>query len=211
MKQLLVAAALLVGCSSVRADITFTLGNNPQADEENVLLNSGDSGTTITGTTNSTGLVVLFSSSQTLLAPSSGQARVTADPEGSPLTNLSIALDGAVYTDIIMNPFLTTCDGCVPGNATITVNALDANGLPEFPWIFQYALGNGQNFLTIVATNGESIVSTTIDAPGGFHDLRQPRISGAEATTSPVPEPATITMMGLGAAAMALLRKFRKV
>ena len=71
--------------------------------------------------------------------------------------------------------------------------------------------GNGQNFLTIVASNGESIVSTTIDAPGGFHDLRQPRISGAEAVTSPVPEPATITMMGLGAVGMALLRKFRKV
>jgi hypothetical protein len=91
------------------------------------------------------------------------------------------------------------------------VNALDANGLSEFPWIFQYALGNGQNFLTIVATSGESIVSTTIDAPGGFNDLRQPRISGAEATTSPVPEPATITMMALGAVGLALFRKFHKV
>lgn len=209
MKRLLFAAAFLLACSSMRADIIFTLGNHPQQDELNVLLNSGDSGTTITGTI--TGFSVLFSSTQTLLAPSNGQARVSADPEGSPLTNLSIALDGGVYVDIIMNPFIGSCENCVAGNATVTVNALDSNGLPEAPSIFTYALGNGQNFLTIVATNGESIVNTTIDAPGGFHDLRQPRISGAEAVTSPVPEPATITMMGLGAVGLALLRKFRKV
>ncbi len=209
MKRLLFAAAFLVACSSMRADIIFALGNHPQQDELNVLLSSGDSGTTITGTI--TGFSVLFSSTQNLLAPSNGQARVSADPEGSPLTNLSIALDGGVYVDIIMNPFMSSCENCVAGNATVTVNALDSNGLPEAPSTFTYALGNGQNFLTIVATNGESIVNTTIDAPGGFHDLRQTRISGAEAATSPVPEPATITMMGLGAVGLALLRKFRKV
>jgi PEP-CTERM motif len=209
MKQLLFAATLLVGCASVRADIIFTLGNHPQPDEENVLLTSG-SGTTITGTTNLTGFSVLFSSSQTLLAPSSGQARVSANPEGSPLTNLSIAVDGGDYGDIILNPFFGSCLGCVAGDATVTVSALDSNGLPEAPSIFTYALGNGQNFLTIVASNGESIMRTTIDAPGGFHDLRQPRISGAEAVTSPVPEPATITLMGLGIVGMAFLLKFRK-
>jgi len=68
-----------------------------------------------------------------------------------------------------------------------------------------------RTFCSIVATNGESIMSTTIDAPGGFHDLRQPRISGAEAVASPVPEPATITLTGLGVLGVALLRKFGKV
>jgi hypothetical protein len=210
MKQLLFAGALLFGCSSMRGDIIFMLGNHPQPDEENVLLNSGSSGKTITGTTKSTEFVVLFSSSQTLLSPSSGQARVTAYPQGSPLTNLSIVLDSAVYSDIILNPFLGSCDDCVAGDATVTVNTVDSNGLAEVPSIFTYGLGNGQNFLTIVASNGESIVSTTIDAQGGFHDLRQPRISGAEAVSAPVPEPATITMMGLGAVGLGLLRKFRK-
>src|SRR6266404_5525350 len=123
MKRLLFAAAFLVACSSMRADIIFALGNHPQLNELNVLLNSGDSGTTITGTI--TGFSVLFSSTQTLLAPSSGQARVSADPEGSPLTNLSIALDGAVYGDIILNPFIGSCTGCVVGgNATVTVDAV---------------------------------------------------------------------------------------
>ena len=50
--------------------------------------------------------------------------------------------------------------------------------------------------------------------PDGFHDLRQPRISGAEAVTSPVadpvtdsvPEPATITMLGLGVIGLGSVR-----
>jgi hypothetical protein len=193
----------------MRADIIFTLGNNPEPDEKNVLLNSGDSGTTITGTLTGTEYEVLFSSSQTLLSPSNGQARVSADPEGSPLTNLVIALDDAVYGDIILNPFIGSCRVCVAGNATVTVNSVDSNGVPEAQSIFTYALGNGQNFLTIVASNGESIVSTTIDAPGGFHDLRQPRISGADGLTA-VPEPATITLLGMGIVGLGLLRKFRK-
>ena len=194
----------------MRADIIFTLGNHPQPDEINVILNSGASGNTITGTLTGTEYTVLFSSSQTLLSPSNGQSRVTANPEGSPLTNLDISLDDALYGDIIVNPFIGSCRDCVAGDATVTVNSLDSHGLPEAASTFTYALGNGQNFLTIVASNGERIVSTAIDAPGGFHDLRQPRISGANEATSAVPEPATITLLGLGIAGFGLLRKFRK-
>jgi len=130
---------------------------------------------------------------------------------------LYIALDGADYYDIILNLFLGSCRGCIDGDATVTVNALGSNGLPEVPSVFTYTVGNGRNSLTIVATDGESIMSTTIDAPGGFHDLRQPRISGAgansraEAVASTVPEPAMITLLGLGVPGMALLRKFGKV
>jgi len=200
----------LLACGSLRADITFTLGNHPQADELNVLLNSGDSGTTITGTLTGTEYSVLFSSTQPLLSSSNGQARVAADPEGSPLTNLSISLDDALYGDIILNPFIGSCRQCVAGNATVTVNSVDSNGLPEAPSIYSYALGNGQNFLTIVASDGESIVSTSIAAPGGFNDLRQPRISGAGDETSAVPEPATFTMLSLVIVGLAVLHKFRR-
>jgi hypothetical protein len=38
-------------------------------------------------------------------------------------------------------------------------------------------LRNGQNFLTIVATGGDAILSSTLDASAGFAGLRQPRIA----------------------------------
>jgi hypothetical protein len=56
-------------------------------------------------------------------------------------------------------------------------------------------VGNGNNFLTIVATGGESIVSTTISVSGGINDLRQPRISGPFAA---IPEPGTFLLIGVG-------------
>ena len=38
------------------AGVTFDLGNNPQPDEENILLNTGSVGSSTTGYTNMTGL-----------------------------------------------------------------------------------------------------------------------------------------------------------
>jgi len=73
---------------------------------------------------------------------------------------------------------------------------------------FSYSLSNGQNFLTIVADPGTSIFSVTVSAPGGFTDLRQPRISGA---ASNVPEPATMLLFGSGLLGIgSAFRKFRR-
>ena len=72
----------IIICSGTAAkadSVTFTLGNNPQQDEENILLNNGTTGTTVFGLTNQTQLQVSFSSATDILVePSSGQARVEA-------------------------------------------------------------------------------------------------------------------------------------
>jgi len=73
------------------------------------------------------------------------------------------------FQDLILNPF----DGS--GAATVT-----ATTVSNVVFTFQYMLGNGQNFLTTFNTGGGAIASVTISAPGGFTDLRQPRISGAQ-------------------------------
>ena len=50
-------ALFVFSVTSAKADsVTFTIGNNPQQDEENILLNSGLSGTTVFGLTNQTQL-----------------------------------------------------------------------------------------------------------------------------------------------------------
>jgi hypothetical protein len=169
---------------TAKADsVTFTLGNNPQPNEENILLSSGATGTTVFGLTNQTQLQVSFSSNIDVLSePSSGQARVEA-VDGL-VNNLTIAIPGGMFQDIILNPF--------SGTGTATVSVLTTGGQT---FTFSYELGNGENFLTIVADPGTSIFSVTINAASGFTDLRQPRISGAAAT---VPEPASMLLLGLG-------------
>jgi hypothetical protein len=60
----------------------------------------------------------------------------------------------------------------------------------------------------VIATGGETIASLTIDAPGGFGDLRQPRISGA--TVENLPEPASLMIFTGVAAALAFGRRGRR-
>jgi hypothetical protein len=213
MKLLSIGVFSLLTCGLAHASIVFTLGNNPSGDV-NILLNSGATGTTVQGTPNLLpGIFINFTSTQVLAEPSSGQARVSANPEGTPLTNIAISLaNGGSYGDLIINPFVGgpgVCPNCIGGATTITVNAINSAGVAEAPFVYTgLTLGTGNNFLTIVATGGESIVRTSIVAPGGFNDLRQPRISGP--FLGPVPEPATYTLLLGGLGLIGLGLKFKR-
>src|ERR1051325_41585 len=186
--------------TTAKADsVTFTIGNNPQSDEENILLNSGATGVTVFGLTNQTQLQVAFSSTtDTLVEPSSGQARVEA-LDGL-VNNITISIPNGTFQDIILNPFF--------GSGTADVTVVTAN---NETFTFSYSLSNGQNFLTIVADPGTRIFSVTVSAPGGFTDLRQPRISGAAVNETAVPEPASMLLFGSGLLGIATaFRKFRR-
>jgi hypothetical protein len=210
---LLITAAVLLPSVSW-ANIMFTLGNNPQPGEENVLLNQGETGQTVTGSTQQSHIgVTFFSGSQTLTIPANGQARIEATSGGSQvaLNDIRFALtSGGTFTDAIFDMHIGGTIGT--SGDTVTIQAQD--NLDIFH-SFAFPLGNGQNFLTVVASNGESIQNIAIFLPvGGFTDLRQVRISGAGGVSVP-DSGTTLTLLGASMLALALLRpaaraKFRK-
>lgn len=196
IKMSVAALLLMTGVAAGQADIIFTLGNDPLDDSDNVLFTDDSlshSGSLIQGNFNGSGsgFIVDFTSisgNGNLLAPSGGQARVEGATGNTPLGNIIFGLEGGTFTGVILNPFSGS------GFATLLVTE-DNGDTSSFTW----ALGNGENFVTINAINGQLIDTVSLTAPGGFTDLRQVRMGGFADTTNSVPDGGT-TVLLLGAA-----------
>jgi hypothetical protein len=204
-KKMAIAALLVMtGVSSAPADILFTLGNNPQANSENVLFtdnNLSHSGNLVQGNFGGpgSGFIVDFRSASGnlgLQAPSGGQARVEGATGNTPVVNITFGLEVGTFTGVVLNPFSGI------GPATIIVT--EPNGQTS---TFTYGLGNGQNFLTIDAINGQQIATVSITAPGGFTDLRQVRMGGFARTNSVPDGGATVLLLGAALSGMGFLRR----
>ena len=187
------------GVTSAQAVILIQ-GNNPQPNEQNVILGGDETGNPVFGNLNQTGQTFRFGSNENLIEPSAGQARIAA-VDGS-FNVLTIAPDaaGANFQDAIFNIQLTG-NGPREAFAEITVDVL--NGAPTS--FTNVPLGQGQNFLTIVAGPGERLTGVQIEVSSeeegvAIQDVRQIRISGvADCPTCPparVPEPGTLALLG---------------
>jgi hypothetical protein len=202
----LVAAFIL---NTARADVVFTEGNNPQSNAQNILFSGAGTvagpAMTVIGRTNQTHTLVSFMSSEMLSTDGMGQSRISAvDGE---FRDLSIFLtDGGTFGNLIFN--LNTPNR-LTGSALITVNLL--GGATQ---IYNFGLDNGQNFLSILATNTDRITRVDINSNTGLtaidiDDARQVRI-GDPLAPAQVPEPATLGLLAAGLIGIQSLSRKRR-
>lgn len=191
----LIASSVVAMASRADAAPIFTLGNNPQQpSEENVLFSSSQTGTSITGVTNQSNTSVLFTSSQSLSTVGLGQAILQPTSGTALFTNFVFSVPNHTFTDLIFNPQIGGQPQGGGGTANVTVTASDGS------FGYSYSLGNGDNFLTIVAGANETFTSVAFSASPGFNQLQQVRVSGISGTTVPVPEPVSLALVAAGLA-----------
>jgi hypothetical protein len=182
--------------AAAQATVIFTPGDNPQAGEENIMFETAQTGTTITGDTNQSGTSVQFTSPNSLSTQGHGQASLTATTGGD-ITNVTFSIPGDTFGDYIFDP--------MHGSGTATVTAVANDG----SFTDNISLGEGNNFLTITTTGGETLASVNITAPIGFTTYDQPRVSDISSVTA-ASEPASLALLASAFVGFGILSRFRR-
>ena len=187
------ALVLLMSIAS-GTQATIIFDPTPTGTGDNLVFNqqpSNQSGTTIFGNINDPNdTLVRFTSTQTLVTPAQGQARIESDPDNI-LNNLITTIPGFATSEAVFN-----IDATADGSATIIAG-------DQFGNFFNFNLplsGSGQNFFTLTGTAGELIFGVGIFSNVGLGDVSQIRFGETAAVppgTTPFQVPGPVVGAGL--------------
>jgi len=202
------AIAFCLGATqAAQANIIITF--SPGGTGNNVNFNNGvtaTSGTPLIGITNQTGTNVAFTGNEALVTPASGTAFITGTDQNLNFIDISLQQANTGFTSLVFN-----LNGIQGQNGTATITATDQFGNTVVGT--KPALGNGENFVTVTASNGELITDVKASTTTNFGDVEQVRLGGAQSLAVPGPV-AGAGIPGLVAACGALVglaRRRRKV